>query len=141
LGLFVPTTSELTDEAVLHAYYSLLLDRNMSHAEVVAQQAFADRPADPARRMVYAFSLWKQQRASEAISLVSALNAAASSDLVPVPLLRAVIQAQLRAADDARANLSLFNLNTALPEEKTLAAKVTAQLKLQVQASTEPTRS
>jgi Flp pilus assembly protein TadD len=138
LGLYIANTSDLsdtpdtTDEAVAHAYYSLLLDANIAHANVVARTAFEAAPADIARRMVYIFSLWKQHRAAEAMPLLSAVKSEATSDLVPISLLRATILAQLGDTDAARASLGQFNAGSALPEEVALADRISTQLSTQV---------
>jgi len=138
LGLYLANTSETsdisgtTDEAVAHAYYSLLLDTNMAHAHVVASNAFAAAPANVVRRMVYVFSLWKQHRAAEAMPLLSSVKTDATADLVPISLLRAAIQAQLGVTDGARASLARFNAESALPEEVVLADRISIQLSTQV---------
>jgi len=128
LSLHVGDSPDATDEAVAQAYYSLLLDTNVAHAHVVARAAFEVAPADPGRRMVYAYSLWKQHRAAEAMPLLSSLEAGAKSDLLPIPLLRATIQAQMGARDAAQASLAEFKPESALPEEVALAVKIAAQL-------------
>ena len=128
LSLSVGDSTDPTDEAVAQAYYSLLLDTNVAHAHVVARNAFEATPADPSRRMVYAFSLWKQHRAAEAMPLLASLAVGARSELVPIPLLRATIQAQMGARDAAQVSLTQFKTESALPEEVALAAKVADQL-------------
>lgn len=131
LGLYLADSTDPTEEAVLHAYYSLLLGTNLAHAHVVARNAFEADPADPVRRMVYVFSLWKQQRAAEAMPLLAELKPGVTSEIVPIPLLRATIQAQLGATDAARASLARFNPVSALPEEAALAESISGQLAAQ----------
>ncbi|MBC7366180.1 MAG: hypothetical protein H7343_05095 [Undibacterium sp.] len=134
LGLYVASNGETTDEAVAHAYYSLLLDTNAVRAHVVARSAFEAAPGDTVRRMVYVFSLWKQHRAAEAMPLLAAVPPGAASDLVAIPLLRATILTQLGNAEAARASLAHFNPTSALPEEIELAEKISRQLAAQTQA-------
>lgn len=122
---------DTTDEAVAQAYYSLLLDTNVARAHVVARNAFEASPADTTRRMVYVFSLWKQRRAAEARPLLVDLKAGATSELVPIALLRATILVQLGDAGAAQASLAQFNAAGALPEEIALAEKLSAQLATQ----------
>lgn len=133
LGLFAGTSTELTDEAVAQAYYGLLLELNLARAHVVARNAFAAAPGDPVRRMVYAFSLWKQHRAAEAMPLLNALGRLTRSDVVPLPLLQAAIEAEMGARDAARSSLLRFQEEQAgaLPEEMALAARISARLSLQ----------
>jgi Flp pilus assembly protein TadD len=133
LGLYLDSTPDTTDEAVAHAYYSLLLDRNVAHAHVVARNAFEAAPADVGRRMVYVFSLWKQQRAAEAMPLLSDLKPGGTSDLVPIALVRATILAQLGATDAARASLAQFQAASALPEEIALAGRISGLLSAQAE--------
>jgi hypothetical protein len=138
LSLQVGANTDPTDEAVALAYYSLLLDANVAHAHVVARNAFETVPGDPVRRMVYAFSLWKQRRAAEAMPLLAEVPAGITSGLVPIPLLRATILAQLGATDAARASLARFSPASALPEELALADRIHRELTAQVETVTPP---
>ena len=128
LSLYVGRNTDPTDETVALAYYSLLLDVDVSQAHVMARNAFELTPADPARRMVYVFSLWKQHRSAEALPLIADMPADAKSDLVPIPLMRATIEAQMADVDAARANLGKFKADSALPEEAALATRISGQL-------------
>lgn len=128
LGLYVANSGEITDETVVHAYYSLLLDANLARAHVVARSGFEAAPGDTLRRMVYVFSLWKQRRAAEALPLLDSLKAGAATDHLSIPLLRATILTQLGNTDAARASLTGFNPASALPEEIELADKIARQL-------------
>jgi predicted Zn-dependent protease len=128
LSLYVGDNPDATDEAVAQAYYGLLLETNVARAQVVARNAFEAKPADSVRRMVYAFSLLKQRRAAEAVTLLKEVNVRERSDLLPIPLLRAAIEVQMGMRDEARASLALFQGALALPEESTLAAKISSQL-------------
>ena len=138
LSLYVGDNPDPTDEAVAQAYYSLLLDTNVARAHVMARNAFEAAPADPVRRMVYAFSLWKQRRAAEAMPLLSAVGPGASSELVSIPLLRAAIQIQMGAREAAQASLAQFKADSALPEEVALAGRFTSQLATQSAPITPP---
>jgi hypothetical protein len=116
----------------------MLLDNNVARAHVVARNAFEAVPADPVRRAVYAFSLWKQRRVAEAMPLLSGIQPSAKSELVSIPLVRATIQAQMGARDAALASLAQFQADTALPEEVALAAKVSNQLSAQAESVKPP---
>jgi len=135
LSRYVGENTDTTDESVVLAYYNLLLDTNVARSLVAARNAFEVTPADPVRRAVYAFSLSKQRRAAEAVPVLAGLPAGATSDLVSIPLLRAVIQAQVGARDEARASLAQFNAASALPEESALAAKISKELSEQAAAA------
>jgi Flp pilus assembly protein TadD len=126
--LYVGRTSDATDEAVAQAYYSLLGDTSVARAHVVAKTNFDATPTDVTRRLVHAFSLWKQKRAAEANTLLAELKADATSELVPIALVRAAIQADMNLLEEAQASLQAFNTETALPEEAALAARISAQL-------------
>jgi len=141
LRLYVGSNTDPTDEAVAQAYYSLLLDTNIARAHVVARNAFEAMPADPVRRIVYAFSLWKQHRAAEAMPLLAEMKSGTVSELVPVPLLRATIQAQMGARDEAEASLAQFRPESALPEEVSLAGKISGQLAAQSAAAVKSPRT
>jgi cellulose synthase operon protein C len=131
LTQYVSRTSDTTDEAVAQAYYSLISDTNVSRAHVLAKNAFESAPDDQTRRLVYAFSLWKQRRAAEAGALLAAMQSAGVSDLVPAALVRAAIDADLGQGEEARNSLALFNAENALPDETALADKITLQLSRQ----------
>lgn len=132
LGLYLAGHSgPVDDEAVAHAYYSLLLDSNVARAQVTARRAFEAAPEDTVRRLVHAFSLSKQRRAAEARALLAGVGPDAVSGLVPVPLLRAVIEMQSGDTEAARASLARTDLEAALPEEAALAERVSRQLAAQ----------
>jgi len=124
LGLYIANTGDTTDEAVALAYYSLLLDSNLARTHVVARNAFTAAPADTMRRLVYAFSLWKQNRSAEAVPLLVEVDNATPTGVVQVALLRAVILAQMGSTDQAAASLARFDEANALPEEIGLARKI-----------------
>jgi hypothetical protein len=130
LGLHVAAAPGASDEAVAHAYYSLLLGTHVARAEVAARTAFEASPTDARRRMVQAFSLLKQQRAAEALPLLAVLSDAdaRAPELRPVPLLRAAVLARLGESAAARASLAVFDLETALPEEAAMAERLAREL-------------
>jgi hypothetical protein len=133
LTLFIGGNTDSTDEAVANAYYSLLLDTNVARAHVAARNAFETAQADPVRRMVYAFSLWKQRRAAEAMPLLAEVAPGAKTELLSIPLVRAIIQTQMGAREAAQASLAKFQADSALPEEVALAATITGQLSAQAE--------
>ncbi|MBC8009258.1 MAG: CDC27 family protein [Burkholderiales bacterium] len=137
LGLYLAAAPGASDEAVAHAYYSLLLDIHVSRAEVAARTAFEATPSDARRRMVQAFALLKQQRASEALPLLAPPSEAEaqSPELKPIPLLRAAVLARLGESAAARESLANFDLASALPEEVALAELLARQLAAAVAVS------
>lgn len=128
LTIYVSRTGDATDEAVAQAYYSILTDTSVARAHVVAKTNFEATPTDVTRRLVHAFSLWKQKRAAEANALLTDIKGEATSELVPIALVRAAIQADMNLLEEAQASLKAFNTETALPEESALAGKISAQL-------------
>lgn len=128
ITLYVSRTSDTSDEAVSQAYYSLISDANVPRAHVLAKTAFESSPDDPTRRIVYAFSLWKQHRAAEANALLADLKLGSSSGVVPVALLRSAIDVDLGLFDEAQSNLALFITSAGLPEEVALAEKISGQI-------------
>ncbi|HEX2853317.1 MAG TPA: hypothetical protein VHO24_08770 [Opitutaceae bacterium] len=126
--LYVSRTSDASDEAVAQAYYSILTDTSAARAHVVAKSNFDAKPDDVTRRLVHAFSFWKQKRAGEANTLLAGLKADDASELVPVALVRAAVQADMNLPEEAQASLQAFNTENALPEETALAARISAQL-------------
>jgi cytochrome c-type biogenesis protein CcmH/NrfG len=128
LNWYVSPALETSDEAVALAYYSLISDQNLNRAQVLAKAAFDSAPDNPTRRLVYAFSLWKNRRGPEAMNLLSGLRSAGDSEPASAPLVRAAIEADLGQAEDARNNLALFSRENALPEEVALADKIALQL-------------
>lgn len=116
------------EESVALAYYSLLRELGVARAHVTARNAYAAQPAAPSHRFVYAFSLWKQRRAPEAVALVEAALPDGAATIVPVALLRAAILAETGAAERAREQLAAFDPAQALPEEAALAVALARKL-------------
>jgi predicted Zn-dependent protease len=101
---------------------------DVSRAYVTAQEVYNAEPSAPERRLVYAFALWKQRRPQEAWELLEKLNTG-NEALVPAPLLRAAVLADMNRRDDAASALKNFKPHGALPEETSLAALVASKLK------------
>lgn len=110
------------------AYYSMLSGLNLSRAYVAARDVYLEAPQDPRRRVVYAFSLWKQRRAQEAWEVLEEMDAGAN-ELVPVALLRAAVLADMEQRDAAAEALQKFDPAQALPEEARIAALIESKLK------------
>jgi Flp pilus assembly protein TadD len=117
------------------AYYRMLSGVDLSRAYVAAQSAYEAAPGDASRRMVYAFSLWKQHRAKEAWGLLEDLPDHNSGNVVPLALLRAAVLSDLERRDDAAQALKQFDAKRALPEEATLATVLASRLKSDRQVS------
>ena len=135
LTTHVERTSDSTDEAVALTYYSLISDTNLNRAHTLADKLFKSAPQDPTRRLIYALSLWKSRRTAEASTILTELRTDGISELIPVGLIRAAINADVGQGEDARHSLALFNRGTALPEEVALADKVALQLSKQAESS------
>jgi len=110
------------------AYYSMLSGLNLARAYVAAKEVYAEAPNDPRRRVVYAFSLWKQRRPAEAWEVLDDAKTA-ETDLVPVALLRAAVLADMERRDAAAEALQEFDSAKALPEEARIAAVLQSKLK------------
>lgn len=128
LTAYVSRTADNSPEALALAYYSLLTDTNLGRAQVLASKAFAATPNDVSTRVTHAFSLLKQRRAGEAQALLSEIKPGEVSELAPLSLLRAAVQAELGAFEEARSSLAGFDSSTGLPEEAALASKISLQL-------------
>jgi hypothetical protein len=88
--------------------------------------------------LVYAFSLWGQNRAAEAVALFSDRSQDEPSAFVSAPLIRAVIFAELGETKLARTSLAQFQRQGALPEEKSLARRVEDELAEQERVTKSP---
>lgn len=128
LGLYLDNTPGLSDEAVEHAYYSLLVDNNVSQAHVTARNAYEAARTNSFRKLVYAFSLWKQQRIDESAALLKDFIPEVGESIVPAALVRAAILADQTRNAEAAAALANFDAATALPEEAAIARRVTTKL-------------
>jgi len=110
------------------AYYSMLSGLNVSQAYVSAQEAYKAAPKETLPRLVYAFALWKQRRASEAWDLLQEIKPD-KTEVVPVALLQAAVLADMEQRDAAAGALKSFNASRALPEEASLATVLASRLK------------
>ena len=110
------------------AYYSMLSGLNISQAYVIAKEAYDAEPGATLPRLVYAFALWKQRRPQEAWDLLEDV-ADHGPAVVPAPLLRAAVLADLNRRADAERSLGDFDATRALPEEATLATMLESRLK------------
>jgi hypothetical protein len=110
------------------AYYSMLSGLNVSRAYVTAQETYLAAPDNPRRQLVYAFALWKQKRLQEAWDVLQKVQTS-EPGLVPPPLLRAAVLADMERAEDAANELKSFDPSKALPEETNLAAVVASKVK------------
>lgn len=128
LGAYLSAHPRDEERRCDHAYYSMLSGLNITRAYVAAHEVFRTAPDDPKRRLVYAFSLWKQHRPKEAWELLEGMSENAS-DLVPAALLRAAVLADMERGEDAARALGTFEPKGALPEETTLATILASRLK------------
>ncbi|MEO6568094.1 MAG: hypothetical protein ABIO94_04970 [Opitutaceae bacterium] len=134
LTAFVDRTSDSTDDAVALAYYSLISDTNLNRAHTLADKLVKSAPQDPTRRLIYALSLWRSRRTAEASTILNELKPDGISELIPIGLIRAAINADVGQGEEARNSLALFSRGTALPEEILLADKVALQLSKQAES-------
>lgn len=116
------------------AYYRMLSGLNVARAYVTAQETYRAAPESPRRQLVYAFALWKQQRLAEAWEVLQKVETD-ETGLVPTPLLRAAVLADMERAEDAADELKSFDSSKALPEEARLAAVVASKVKREVRVS------
>lgn len=105
------------------AYYSMLCGINLARAYVAAKNGFDLAPESADRRLVYAFSLWKQKRSNEAWQVLQG-NSATVDSVVPQPLLRGAVLADLGRRSDAIAQLQEYKPSNPLPEESHLASSL-----------------
>ena len=122
------------DQRSVLAYYSMLSGLNVARAYVTAHETYTASPKDPRRQLVYAFALWKQRRLEEAWELLEQVPAE-QSGLVPVPLLRAAVLADMERREDAADQLKGFDASKALPEEARLATLVASKVKSEARVS------
>jgi hypothetical protein len=109
------------------AYYSMLCGINLARAYVAAKNGFDLAPESADRRLVYAFSLWKQKRSSEAWKVLQG-NSATADSVVPEPLLRGAVLADLGRRSDALIQLQEYKPANPLPEESHLASSLRREL-------------
>jgi hypothetical protein len=122
------------DQRCTLAYYSMLSGLNVSRAYVTANEVYRSAPDDPRRKVVFAFSLWKQRRTQEAWDLLKD-TPSVDGEFVPVALLKAAVLSDMDRKDEAAESLSAFDRSRALPEENTLATVVASKVKAEVRVS------
>ncbi|MEO7797931.1 MAG: hypothetical protein ABIY47_09435 [Opitutaceae bacterium] len=109
------------------AYTSLLLDSNLTKANLDTAELVAAMPADPYIVTTYALSLFKQDKPAEALAKIESLSPANLS----VPdrmLLRAVFLARVGQSERATQLLKGVDLTKMLPEERKLAESALAEV-------------
>ena len=116
------------------AYYSMLSGLNVARAYVTAHEVYRAAPEDHRRRLVYAFALWKQRRPEEAWDVLKNMKAE-ELELVPTPLLRAAVLADMERSADAADELKAFDASKALPEEANLATVVASKVRADTRVS------
>lgn len=127
LRLWVDNQSGVTPQMVEFVYYCLISDTDGNRATVLAKTAFEAEPDNTDRRVVYALSLWRQQRAAEAEAILRDVKMPASN-LVAAPLIVALVAADNARVADAQDALSRFQPENALPEEVDLSRRLSARL-------------
>jgi thioredoxin-like negative regulator of GroEL len=116
-------------EAKSHlAYYSLLIGNNLSRAHVLAREAFDAAPENPFRAKVYAYSLLKQTRSSDAWRILETLPNEKEIGQAQSSLLKAAVAVDRKNEPEAKASLERFDSASALPEETALAESLSRAL-------------
>jgi thioredoxin-like negative regulator of GroEL len=110
------------------AYFSLLTGSNLSRAHVIAREAYDDSPKDTFRAKVYAFSLLKQTRPSDAWHVLEPLADKKESGQAQTSLLKALVAMQRHDEKAAKDYLDHFDATGVLPEETSLAESLTRAL-------------
>ena len=105
-----------------------------ARAYVTAHEVYRAAPEDHRRQLVYAFSLWKQRRPQEAWDVLKEIKTD-ELELVPAPLLRAAVLADLERSADAAIELKAFDSSKALPEESNLATVVASKVRADTRVS------
>lgn len=113
-----PTDSEAKTR---FSYYSLLTNSNVSRAYVLAREAYEAAPENALNAKVFAFSLYKQSRASDGWRLVEKLADQKEAGPVQLSLVKAALAAQQNQVKEAKTLLGTFDASSALPEEAALA--------------------
>jgi len=121
LWQYVNQTNASDTEAAWCVYYSLLCGLNESPAQTLAARVYDSAPEDPRHRVAYAFALWRQRRAAEALKLVEGLDAPELTGM-KVSLIEAGTLLELGRKEEAGKILEGFTPANAMPEEISLAA-------------------
>jgi cellulose synthase operon protein C len=109
------------------SYYSMLCGINLARAYVAAKNGYDLAPENADRRLIYAFSLWKQKRANEAWQVLQG-NSASVDSVVPQQLLRGAILVDMGRRSDAIVQLQEYKPQNPLPEESHLASSLRREL-------------
>ncbi|ATC63275.1 hypothetical protein CMV30_04510 [Nibricoccus aquaticus] len=130
-SLRVEADAPSADDKSHFAYYSLLINTNLTKAHVLAKQAYDAAPEVPFNAKAYALSLYKQSRPTDAWRTLEKLIAIGETGPAQITLLRAAISLEQGKLPEARQYLDSFDPRTALPEESaladTLAKNITAK--------------
>jgi cellulose synthase operon protein C len=110
------------------AYYSLLTNTNNSRAYILAREAYEAAPDNSFRAKVYAFSLYKQSRGTDANELLQKLPGDKESGQLQLSLVKAALAVQQNRLKEARSQLQTFDASSALPEEAALAENIAKTL-------------
>lgn len=121
------------------AYTSLLLDSNVARANLLAAQMVQAMPKNPFMVTTYAFSLYKQGKADEALAKLESLSASELSSPDRM-LLHAVFLARLGQSDRAAEMLKGVDLKRLLPEEQRLSETALADIARNARTQDDKTR-
>lgn len=126
---YVERTRSNGTEAAWCVYYNLLCGLNVTFAQTLAERIHTASPQDPRCRLAYAFSLWRQQRPTEAWRVLQDIE---SQELAGMQarLVAAGVLIDLGRVDDARVQLGSFSRENALPEEIALAETLSRKIGL-----------
>ena len=122
-------TSHPSDDRAMgeFSYYSMLCGINLARAYVAAKNGYDLAPESEDRRLIYAFSLWKQKRPDEAWSLIQH-DARGGDTVVPEALLRGAVLMDLGRRSDALVQLKDYKPSNPLPEETHLVSSLRRDL-------------
>lgn len=134
LNAYLSANPDDVDQRCGLAYYSMLSGLNVARAYVTADEVYRAAPEDHRRQLVYAFALWKQRRPQEAWEVLKDVKAD-ELELVPAPLLRAAVLADMERSADAANELKAFDASKALPEEANLATVVASKVRADTRVS------
>jgi hypothetical protein len=134
LNAYLSANPDDMDQRCGLAYYSMLSGLNVARAYVTAHEVYRGEPENHTRRLVYAFALWKQRRPEEAWDVLKSVGTD-EVELVPAPLLRAVVLADMERSADAANELKAFDASKALPEEANLATVVASKVRADTRVS------
>lgn len=128
LWLHVDATNATGPAAAWCVYYSLLCNMNVSRAQALAHQLHRANPRDENHQLAYAFALWHQDRALEALSMLPEQDRMNRVTGMSSSLVRAAVLASLRRKAEAKNTLELFQRGVALREEIFLADAIAKRI-------------